>query len=371
MFGVVRHIVRKEFIQTFRDKRMIGPLFLAPIIQLIMFGYAATVDVKDIKLAVVDEDRSQDSRAYAAAFTRSGYFTQTGAPDSPDGLDALLRDGTVQVGLVIPEGFSKKLKAGTASPVQAIVDGTDANSATIMGSYVDLISARFSENFIREAMAGRKIALPRFEPRVWFNPELKSSVWMVPGVICLILLITTLLLTSMAITRERERGTLEQLIVSPIKSHELILGKTLPFVLIGFFDVVLILTAGKIVFDVPIRGSLLFLFGSAFLFILTTLGAGLFISTVSRTQGQAMMSVMFFAFPAMLLSGIFSPVECMPKVIQAITYINPLRHFGKIVRGILLRGNGPKDFWLELALLLVIGLATFVLSALRFRKRLE
>jgi len=371
MFGVVRHIVRKEFIQTFRDKRMIGPLFLAPVVQLILFGYAATVDVKNVKLAVVDQDRSQESRDFAAAFTHSGYFTQTAAPDSPDGLDGLLRDGTVQVGFVIPEGFAKKLRAGSASPVQAIIDGTDANSATIMGSYVDLISARFSESVILESMAGRRIALPRFEPRVWFNPELKSSVWMVPGVVCLILLITTLLLTSMAITREREMGTLEQLIVSPIKPRELILGKTLPFILIAFFDIVLTLTAGKVVFDVPIRGSLLFLFGSAVLFILTTLGAGLFISTVSRTQGQAMMSVMFFAFPAMLLSGIFSPIECMPKVIQWLTYVNPLRHFGKIVRGILLRGNGPKDFRLELVLLLGIGLTTFVLSAFRFRKRLE
>lgn len=371
MFGVVRHIVRKEFIQVFRDKRMMGPLFLAPVMQLILFGYAATVDVKNITLAAVDHDRSQESRAFLATFTRSGYFEQTAAPDSASDLDALLQRSKAQVGLVIPEDFAKKLKAGQTSPVQAIIDGTDANSATIMGGYIDMIAARFTESIIAEAMAGQRMSMPRFEPRIWFNPELKSSVWMVPGVVCLILLITTLLLTSMAITREREMGTLEQLIVSPIKPRELILGKTIPFVLIGFFDIVLILTAGKIIFDVPIRGSLLFLFGAALLFILTTLGAGLFISTVSRTQSQAMMSVMFFVMPAMLLSGIFSPIECMPKVIQYVTYANPLRHFGKIVREILLKGNGPAVLWPELLLLLVIGLATFVLSAMRFQKRLE
>jgi ABC-2 type transport system permease protein len=370
MFRAIRQIIRKEFIQVFRDRRMLAPLFLAPIIQLILFGYAATVDVKNITLAVVDNDHTQESRAFVTTFTRSGYFELKAALDSTSGVDAVLQSGKAQAGIIIPEGFAKKLQGGTASPVQVIVDGTDANTATIIISYVDLISARYSETIILQALSGRA-AMPRFEPRIWYNPELKSSFWMVPGVICMILLITTLLLTSMAITREREMGTLEQLIVSPIKPRELIIGKTVPFALIGFFDILLILTAGKIVFDVPIRGSIPFLLGSSFLFILTTLGAGLFISTVSRTQGQAMMSAMFFVMPAMLLSGIFSPIDSMPKIIQYVTYLNPLRHFGKIVREILLKGNGPAVLWPELLILLVIGLTTFVLSSLRFRKRLE
>lgn len=371
MFGAIRHIIRKEFIQVFRDKRMIAPLFLAPVIQLILFGYAATTDVKNVTLAAVDNDRSQESRAFLTTFTRSGHFELTAALDSASEVDGVIQSGAVQAGLVIPEGFAKKLQAGTTSPVQAIIDGTDANSATIIMNYIDLIAARFTESLIARALSGRTTGIPRFEPQIWFNPELKSSVWMVPGVICMILLITTLLLTSMAITREREMGTLEQLIVSPIKPRELIIGKTVPFALIGFFDILLILTAGKIVFDVPIRGSIPFLLGSSFLFILTTLGAGLFISTVSRTQGQAMMTAMFFVMPAMLLAGIFSPIESMPKAIQYVTYVNPLRHFGKIVREILLKGNGPAVLWPELLLLLVIGLTTFVLSSLRFRKRLE
>ena len=371
MFRTIRQIIRKEFIQVFRDKRMIAPLFLAPVIQLILFGYAATTDVKNVKLGVVDYDRSQESRAFVTTFTRSGYFELKAALDSTSEVDGVIQSGAVQAGIVIPEGFAKKLQAGTTSPVQVIIDGTDANSATIIISYIDLVSARYSESVIIQALAGKGAAMPRLEPRIWFNPELKSSFWMVPGVICLILLISTLLLTSMAITREREMGTLEQLIVSPIKPRELIIGKTVPFALIGFFDILLILTAGKIIFDVPIRGSIPFLLGSSFLFILTTLGAGLFISTVSRTQGQAMMTAMFFAMPAMLLAGIFSPIESMPKIIQYVTYLNPLRHFGKIVREILLKGNGPEILWPELLILLVIGLATFVLSSLRFRKRLE
>ncbi|MGA2586273.1 MAG: ABC transporter permease [Candidatus Aminicenantales bacterium] len=371
MFKVIRHIIRKEFIQVFRDKRMIAPLFLAPVIQLILFGYAATVDIKNITLAAVDDDHSQESRAFLTTFTRSGYFELAAAPASTSGLDDLLQAGKVQAGIVIPERFAKRLQGGESSPVQVIIDGADANTATIIMNYIDLISARFSESVIREAMAGRSGGLPRFEPRIWFNPELKSSFWMVPGVICMILLITTMMLTSMAITRERELGTLEQLIVSPIKPRELILGKTIPFAAIGFFDILLVLTAGKVVFDVPIRGSVPFLLGSSFLFILTTLGMGLFISTISRTQGQAMMSTMFFVMPAMLLSGIFSPIENMPRLIRYVTYLNPLRYFGKIVREILLKGNGPAILWPELLFLLVFGVTTIVLSSLRFRKNLE
>jgi ABC-2 type transport system permease protein len=371
MFKVIRHIIRKEFIQVFRDKRMIAPLFLAPVIQLILFGYAATVDIKNITLAAVDDDHSQESRAFLTTFTRSGYFELTAAPASTSDLDDLLQAGKVQAGIVIPERFARRLQGGESSPVQVIIDGADANTATIIMNYIDLISARFSESAIREAMAGRSGGLPRFEPRIWYNPELKSSFWMVPGVICMILLITTMMLTSMAITRERELGTLEQLIVSPIKPRELILGKTIPFAAIGFFDILLVLTAGKVVFDVPIRGSVPFLLGSSFLFILTTLGMGLFISTISRTQGQAMMSTMFFVMPAMLLSGIFSPIENMPRLIRYVTYLNPLRYFGKIVREILLKGNGPAILWPELLFLLVFGVTTIVLSSLRFRKNLE
>jgi ABC-2 type transport system permease protein len=371
MLIVVRHILRKEFIQLFRDKRMIIPLFVAPVLQLILFGFAVTVDIKNITLAVVDYDRTQDSRAYINAFVQSGYFEIKVEPASSDEVDALLLKGEVQAAIVVPSGFGEKIAGRAAADVQVLLDGTDSNTATIIQNYVELVSGRFSESLIVRLLGRRPGGVPSVEPRIWYNPELKTALWMVPGVICLILLVTTLVLTSMAITREREIGTLEQLIVSPIKSYELILGKTLPFAFIGFCDVLLVVTFGRIIFNVPIRGSIPFLLAMALAFILTSLGVGLFISTISRTQSQAMMSAIFFIMPAMLLSGIFTPIDNMPLPVQYLTYLNPLRHFGKIVREVLLKGNGPSVLWPEMVYLLVFGVATFVLSSWRFHKRLE
>jgi ABC-2 type transport system permease protein len=371
MMSVVRHIVRKEFHQLFRDRRMLIPLFLGPVIQLILFGYAATVDVKNISLAVVDQDRTEESRALVSAFSQSGYFTVRANPESSAAVDVLLQTGRVRSALVIPLDFARRLGRGEPAALQVLIDGADANSATIIQSYVSLIVAKYGADLVGRALQGTIKPVAMIEPRIWYNPELKSSVWMVPGVISLILLLTTLIMTAMAITRERELGTFEQLIVSPIRPDELILGKTIPFVIIGFIDVILILLAGRLVFHVPIRGSLVFLFGAAFIFLLTTLGTGLFLSTISRTQSQAMMSAIFFMMPAMLLAGIFSPIESMPKIVQYLTYLNPLRYFGKTVRAILLKGSGPDVLWPELSALLAIGVTVFSLSALRFRKRLE
>jgi ABC-2 type transport system permease protein len=371
MLSVIRTIIRKEFIQLFRDKRMIIPLFVAPVIQLILFGFAATVDIKNITLAVVDYDRTQDSRAYIASFVQSGYFEIKAEPDSSTAVDGLLEAGAVQAAIIIPPGFGARIAARAASDVQVLLDGTDSNTATIVQNYVDIVSARFSESLIVRLLGRRPGGFPTVEPRIWYNPELKTALWMVPGVLCLILLVSTLVMTSMAITREREVGTLEQLIVSPIRSFELILGKTIPFAIVGFCDVLLIMTFGRIIFNVPIRGSIPFLLAMSMAFILTTLGIGLFISTISRTQSQAMMSAIFFVMPAMLLSGIFTPIDNMPVPVQYLTYINPLRHFGKIVREVMLKGNGPSVLWPDMIYLLVFGVATFVLASLRFHKRLE
>jgi ABC-2 type transport system permease protein len=366
MLSVIRTIIRKEFIQLFRDKRMILPLFVAPVLQLILFGFATTVDIKNITLAVVDDDRTQDSRAYIESFVRSGYFEIKATPDSSAAVDGLLDAGDVQAAIIIPPKFGERIAARAASDVQVLLDGTDSNTATIIQNYVELVSARFSESLIVRILGRRPGGLPTVEPRIWYNPELRTAFWMVPGVICLILLVTTLVLTSMAVTREREMGTLEQLIVSPIRSFELVLGKTLPFAMVGFADVILV-----IIFNIPIRGSIPFLLAMALAFILTTLGIGLFISTISRTQSQAMMSAIFFIMPAMLLSGIFTPIDNMPLPVQYLTYLNPLRHFGKIVREVLLKGNGPAILWPDMIYLLVFGVATFVLASLRFHKNLE
>jgi len=371
MFGVVRTILRKEFIQLLRDKRMILPLFIAPVIQLILFGFAVNIDIKDITLAVVDQDRTADSRAYIEAFVRSGYFEITARPAAERDVDPLLAAGTVQAAFVLPVDFGRKIAGREAADVQVILDGTDSNTATIIQNYVEMVSAQFTTRLVVRALGRTPGGIPSIEPRIWYNPELKTALWMVPGVICMILMVTTFVLTAMAITREREMGTLEQLIVSPIRSYELILGKTLPFAMIGFLDVILVMTFGRIVFGVPVRGSVAYLLAMALAFILTTLGLGLFISTVSRTQSQAMMSAFSFMMPAIMLSGIFTPIDTMPKIVQALTYLNPLRHFGKIVREILLKGNGPAELWPDMVFLLAFGAATFILASLRFHKRLE
>ena len=371
MLRVIRYIMRKEFIQTFRDKRMILPLFIAPVIQLILFGFAATTDVKNISLGILDYDKSQKSRALVSQFLNTEAFRPDLDIASIEQIENQVQKGQIKVAVVIPSNFGRDLQGGRSPSLQIILDGTDANSATIVLSYIAKLLSHHSENIVTEILGRNVSVLLKSQERIWYNPDLKSSIYMVPGVICLILLLTTLLLTSMAITKEREMGTLETLIVSPIKPWELIIGKTAPFVLIGLVDIVLILVAGKIIFGLPIRGSLIFLLGTSFLFILTTLSLGLFISTISRTQQQAMTSALFLLMPAMLLSGIFTPIESMPKVIQYITLFNPLRYFGKAVRGILLKGNGPAILWPEILALFVFGLVALAVSSLRFRKHLE
>jgi len=370
VLNTIFHIVRKEFIQTFRDKRMLVPIFIAPIVQLILFGYAVTTDVKNISIGILDFDQTQQSRELITKFSITEYFNLSYQVFSYKEVEHLLQKGEVEAFIIIPPEFGKNIKKMKKTSLQVIIDATDANSANIIMSYISKLVGEYSKKILinGENMEFGNII---FAPRIWYNPELKSAVYMVPGVICLILLITTIILTSLAITKEKEAGTIEQLIVSPIKTWELILGKTIPFVVIGFCDIILIVLAGKLVFNVPVRGSLLFLFGASFIFILTTLSIGLFISTVSRTQQQAMMTAFFFIVPAMLLSGIFSPIENMPRIIQYITYLNPLRYFVKLVRGILLKGNNLSILWPEVLVLLIFGIVNITLSSLRFKKHIE
>jgi ABC-2 type transport system permease protein len=350
---------------------MLVPLFVAPVIQLILFGYAATTDIKRVSIGILDHDHSQESRALMSTFTHNEVFNLNYYITASQEVDELLQTGKIKAAIVIPSGFERDLKTHSPAKLQIVLDGTDANSATILTSHISQNIQQYSENILTEILGQDLSGFAVPEPRIWYNPELKSSIYMVPGVICLILLLTTLVLTSMAITKEREMGTLEQLIVSPIKPRELIIGKTAPFTIIGLIDVVLILIAGRIIFGLPIRGSLMFLFGASFLFILTTLSLGLFISTVSKTQQQAIMTALFFIMPAMLLSGIFSPIESMPRIIQHITLLNPLRHFGKTVRGILLKGNDLSILWPEVLALFLFGAGALLFSSLRFRKHLE
>ena len=372
----IRHLIRKEFIQLRRDPRMLRLVIIAPVIQLIIFGYAVTTDIKHIPTAVIDADRSRESRELVARFSNTGYFEVVTLLERPQDLVALMDSGRVQAGVHIPRGFARSLARGESAPLQVIVDGTDSTTAGMVLGYASGVLKRYSEEVLSERLQRLstqwiRLSIIEERTRVWFNPELRSVNYMVPGVLCTILLVVTMVLTSMAIVREREIGTLEQIIVTPVRATELVAGKTIPFVLIGFVDIVLILLVAMLWFHVPLRGSLLLLFALALVFLLTTLGLGLFISTVSHTQQQAMMTAFFIMLPSILLSGFMFPIENMPRVIQWVTYLIPLRYFLNIVRGIFLKGVGIEVLWGDALMLLVLGLTLFAMASLRFTKRLE
>ncbi len=374
MWERIYRMLVKEFIQVLRDPRMKALIFVMPVIQLIMFGYAVTTDVDHIKTAVCDLDKSPQSRALIERFTASGYFTVVDNTDRPERLGELLDRGEVIMGIQINRGFAEDLKSGRQAAIQTIVDGTDSNTGTVAMDYAQRITQEFSR---ARAVPGElaQLAQPPTEPielrsRAWFNPDLKSRYFNVPGVIAVVVLLISLLLTAMAIVREREIGTMEQLMVTPIRSFELILGKTLPFVLISFIDVLVVTAIGVNWFHVPIYGSLgLLLFGSG-LYLMSTIGIGLFISTVSQTQQQALMSSFFFYLPAVLLSGFMFPISNMPEPAQWLTYLNPLRYFLVIIRDIFLKGSGWEILWPQFAALAVLGTALLTMSSLRFKKRM-
>lgn len=383
MWERVRHMLVKEFIQILRDPRMRAVVFVTPILQVVVLGYAVTTDITHIATAVADFDRTRETRELVRRFESSGYFRVTHRVDDARALRELLDGGRVKAALQINPGFTTDLERGRTARIQVLVDGTDSNTAGVVMDYASRIIARYNRDAAREEEAVRAIgrggaglaptaaAGVELRARAWYNPDLRSQNYYVPGVIAILIMLTSLLLTSMAIVREREIGTMEQLMVTPIRPAELILGKTLPFAVIGFLDVALITAVAVFWFSVPIRGSLLLLFGATALYLLSTLGIGLFISTVSRTQQQALMTTFFFFQPAMLLSGFVFPIANMPPVIQYLTYANPLRYFLVIIRGIFLKGSGPALLWREMLALLVLGTAVLTLSALRFRKRLE
>jgi len=363
----------KEFIQIFRDPRMRAVIFLMPLLQTLVFGYAVTTDVTHIPTAVFDLDNSRASRELAARFTGSGYFDVVEYPDREEQVRKFLDQGRVKVVLRVNKGFGDDLRTGRTAPLQIIVDGTDSNTAGIVLNYAGQIAGRFSElvlqtRFVRAT--GQPAAPPRVVPetRAWFNENLESRNFYVPGVIVLIVTLVTLMLSSMAVVREKELGTIEQIMVTPIRQSEFILGKMLPFALIGFADVVLVTAIAGYWFDVPIRGSLLLLLGATSLYLMSTLGIGLLISTISRTQQQAMMSAFFYYFPAMLLSGFVFPIANMPEAVQWLTYVNPLRYFLLIIRGIFLKGVGADILWPQMSALLILGTSTLWVAMRRFQK---
>lgn len=376
MFERVRHMLVKEFIQVFRDVRMRGVLFVAPLIQLLVFGYAVTTDVKNVTTAVYDLDQTSTSRDLVNRFVKSGYFTVAESVSSDTRAQALIDKGAVRMVLRLNHGFASEVRAGRTALVQIIVDGTDSNTAAIILEYSRRIVAQFSDHIQLEQLTRRQGAHRPpgevvLETRAWFNENLESRNFYVPGVIALIVMLVTLMLTSIAVVREKEIGTIEQIMVTPISRLEFILGKTVPFALIGLADVVLITTLGVFWFEVPIRGNPFWLFVSVLLYLMTTLGVGLLISTVSQTQQQAMMTTFLYFSPAVLLSGFIFPIANMPVVIQWLTYLNPLRYFLIIIRGLFLKGIGPALLWPQMAGLAILGVATLWLAAARFKKTLS
>ena len=365
----IKQLVLKEFIQIFRDRRMKAIVFVIPLLQTMVFGYAVTMDVNHIPTAVYDLDRSYESRELVRRLTASGYFDVLYHPGSPDEVRELLDRSKITFALQIDRGFSVDLKRRVPAAVQVLVDGTDSNTGIVALDYANRIILKYQLDL--SAAGTGPSARIELRQRAWYNPELKSKNYNVPGVIAMVIMITSLLLTSMAVVREREIGTMEQLMVTPLRPVELILGKTIPFAIIAFFDMVLVTVFGVLVFDIPINGSLALLPLSTAIYLLSILGIGLMISTVAKTQQQALMSTFLFYMPAVLLSGFMFPIENMPKVFQYMTYLNPLRYFLVIIRGMFLKGNGIGILWPQMLALLVIGVAVISYSSLRFRKRLQ
>jgi ABC-2 type transport system permease protein len=375
MFERIKHMLIKEFIQVFRDPRMRVVIFVIPCFQVLVIGYAVSTDVKHVRTAVYDLDNSQASRDLTARFIRSGYFDVVARIDNDDAVRKLLDRNDATAVLRFNHGFAEDLNAGRTAELQVLIDGTDSNTAAIVVSYAVRIATAYSQNILtrridRALGPAGKTGTIDLRTRAWFNENLESRNFFVPGVLVVVVTLVTLLLTSMAVVREKEIGTMEQIMVTPITPAEFILGKTIPFAIIGFVDVILVVLIGVFWFGVPIHGNPGFLLLATALYLMTTLGVGLLISTVSETQQQAMMTTFFFFFPAMLLSGFAFPIANMPEIVQWMTVVNPMRYFLVIVRGVFSKGVGIDVLWVQMLPLLLMGVAMLFLAVRRFHKTL-
>jgi ABC-2 type transport system permease protein len=364
----VREMVRKELHQLFRDPRMKRMLIGPPLIQLLVFGYAVNTDIRDTRTAVLDRDRTVVSRQLVDALTSSGYFKVVDYFERPDEVVNALDHGRASISIEIPHGFAAGLTSASGTSVQVLVDGTSANSANIAQGYANLIVQRLGQQLAGTGAQGHRGTGVDLRARAWFNPDLKSRAYNVPAVAGMIIMMMGLSLTSMSVVREREIGTLEQLMVSPLRPAELILGKTLPVVLITMADLALVSAVAILWFDVPMRGSFLLLFTGSLFFVFAALGLGLIISAVSNTQQEAFMSMFFFFFPILILGGFMFPVANMPEFFQWLSLLNPLRYYLEFVRGIFLKGAGLAALWPQLLALAVMGPGLLALAVTRFHK---
>jgi ABC-2 type transport system permease protein len=369
-------LIRKEFIQILRDPRTLVLVLIIPIMQLFLLGYSATNDVRNVPLAVLDQDRGTAARQLLEAYRTADYFRLAYEVDTEAELRTLIDNGEARAGLVIPPDYSQQVSSSGAAQITFILDGTDPTVAATALSAAQMIGQRLAtevsvERVVRQRVAGALQPPLEVRTQVWYNPDLISAYYMIPGVIGMILYALTSILTATAVVRERERGTIEQLIVTPIRSGELVVGKILPYVILAFLMVFEVLAIGHYWFKVPIAGSLWLILGVSGLFLLTSLGIGLLASTFAGTQQEAMLIVWMTLLPALFLSGFFFPLEAMPRVLQWVSYLMPLRYYLAVIRALMLKGVGIEAIQMEVIALAVFGFGLMTLAALRFRKRLD
>ncbi len=372
----LRSLIRKEFIQIFRDPRTLVLILVIPIVQLFLLGYAATSDVRNVPLAVFDQDRSPQSRALLEAYQTADYFAIAYTAGSEAEIRTLIETGKARVGLVIPNDYSQDILGGGKAEVMFVFDGSDPSVAATALSAAQLIGQAHATEIqierLQRAGGARLGGLPlEVRTQVWYNPDLVDAYFMVPGIIGMILFAITSILTATAIVRERERGTIEQLIVTPIRPWELMVGKLLPYVILALVNTIEILVVGSWWFGVPVRGSLWLILGLSALFLVSSLGIGLLASTIANTQQEAMLTVWMTLLPSIFLSGFFFPIEAMPKVLQWISYLMPLRYYLSIIRSLLLKGVGAAELQFDITALAIFGVVLMTTAALRFRKRLD
>ncbi len=370
------HFIKKEFLQLLRDPRLLFIALAAPIIQLIVFGYVASTDIKNVNTAVLDQNKSYYSRTYLQSFKNSGYFNLKYFVKDEKEMTGLLDSGQAQLGIFIPRDFSKKIVSNNQTQVLAIIDGTNSSAATIIQSYITQINFQTVQTLIQNRISKmgitvKNIDLVDLRLRVWYNSELKSVNFMVPAIFATILMMITALLTSASIVKEKENGTMEMLAVTPLKPYELILGKLLPYTIIAFMDLVMVFLVATLWFKVPMRGSVALLFGLSTIFLFTGLGLGVFISTTAKTLRQSLVGTILLILPSVILSGFIFPIANMPFVIQLVTLFIPVRYFLVIVRDIFLKGVGINYLWPNVWPLIVFGIVILSISILRFRKKIE
>jgi ABC-2 type transport system permease protein len=368
----IRELVRKEFIQLFREKKNLPLLFVAPFVQLIVFGYVVTTDVRDIRVAVLDQAMTRESRMLTDALNANRIFRITHHVFHPGELDELLLRRKIDLTVRIPPDFSQRIRQGDSANIQILTDGSMSNISSSMVAYTSTVLNTYNQSLLKE-LYQREMHYGKIDARIrtWYNPNLDSHNFFIPGIVAFLIMLISLLFTSLAIIREKEAGTIEQLIVTPLKPFELILGKTIPYIAIAIAQMFMVTTFAVFWFDVPLKGNLVLLFSAVCLFLLSSLGIGLFISTVSNTQQQAMMTTFFFIMPFFMLSGLIFPIANMPMVIKWFTYLNPLRYFLVIIRGIFLKGVGLDVLWPQFMALTIIGMGVFAGSVRFFRKRLD